>query len=299
MKKILFLWTFLFMGSYLSICQEISEEAKKFYDNGCTALEMIKDNEQFVDYNDAIMEFNKAKELAPNFKNVYLKLGQIYSKLKKYQEAIENYKKYIQFESDKNEVSKVNTIINKLEYKSKKNRELMPSIYKDVNIYDFVEVSWSGDLYPGSYEKRWTTIKCIEKDDSIVRLEIGEKVLSVSKGEITRNEFKTKYRTHSISDTVGGYVAIMGYPVENIREIPREEKKIDEGIKYLKINNTTLRCYWLKTKNIHGGIYERWFSNKIPLVYLIKQTLYIDGKVVGTGYDVRVTVEVTSWGRLR
>jgi tetratricopeptide (TPR) repeat protein len=110
MKRILLFWTFFFIGSYFSICQEISEEAKRYYDRGITALEMIE-SEQYSNYDDAIKEFNKVKELAPKFKDVYLKLGQIYLKLKKYQEAANNYKEYLQLETDAKKVSEIKTLM--------------------------------------------------------------------------------------------------------------------------------------------------------------------------------------------
>ena len=291
MKRALVLtWLFIFSGSIVSFGQKISDEAKRYYDRGCVALEMIENNE-FADYEDAIKEFNKAKEAAPDFKNVYFKLGQIYSKLEKYQEAIENYKKYIQLETDTNEVSQIKTIINKLEYKSEKKRELMPSTYKDVNVGDFVTFSLLASGYIGSYDHRTITVKCIGKYDSFVKLEISQKILVASQGEITRNEFKTNYITYSISEQVGGYVG--GYSIENFRELSKglsDEKKIADGLRYLKIDNITFRCYWSKTKSCTGAIIERWFSNKIPLVYLVKQIITFDGKELKKE-------EVISWGR--
>ena len=62
-RAVMLTLVFIFIGSIVSFGQEISEEAKKYYDKGCAALEMIKDNEPLVDYNDAIKEF-KARLLA-------------------------------------------------------------------------------------------------------------------------------------------------------------------------------------------------------------------------------------------
>lgn len=254
MKRVLLFWTLFFIGSYLSICQEISEEAKRHYDRGITALEMIE-NTKFANYTDAIKEFNKVKELAPKFKDVYLKLGQIYLKLKKYQEAAKNYKEYLPLENDAKKVSEIKTLINKLEYKAEKARELEPPTYNDVRIGDWVKLKFLclsfgvNSLASGTNK----TITCIDKDNYFVKLRIYEVQLD-GKWEDDR------YEIHSITEPV--HLPILEFL-----------KKGEETIIDSKKESS---YYWVKTKanrENKESITEWWFSKAVPLAYLYSRKI--------------------------
>lgn len=121
MKKV---WTILVLiilgGLFFLKGQDISDEARRHYIRGCTALEMAKNTEGFEE---AVKEFNRAMDLAPNFPEIYLKLGEAYEKLDKCQEAIENLKKYLSFLTDKVKISDQKDKIYELEYKCEKSQQ--------------------------------------------------------------------------------------------------------------------------------------------------------------------------------
>ena len=95
MKKILTVSVLFIIGGFFFLRgQELPGEAKRYYDKGCEILESAKIPK---DYEDAIKEFNNAIALDPNFPESYNKLGEVYEKLEKYQEAIENFNKCLSF----------------------------------------------------------------------------------------------------------------------------------------------------------------------------------------------------------
>jgi hypothetical protein len=118
------IWTILVLtiicGLFYVKGQDISDEARRYYIRGCTALEEAKSAE---DFEEAVKELNKAMELAPSFPEVYLKLGEAYEKLEKCQEAIENLKKYLSFLTDKDKISEQKDKIYRLEYKCEKSKQ--------------------------------------------------------------------------------------------------------------------------------------------------------------------------------
>lgn len=64
-----------------------------YYDRGC-----FLENEK--KYEDAIIDFNKAVDLKPDYTEVYLRRGILFKELKRYQEAINDYNKAIQLKPD-------------------------------------------------------------------------------------------------------------------------------------------------------------------------------------------------------
>lgn len=111
---------FLFLTAIPSLAQPVSDEAKKHYDRGQAALEMVQTD---ADYEAAINEFNKAAKLAPDWPDVFYALGQVQEKLGKYTEAITSYKKCLNLAPAGADAGTVKTLINKLEYKLDKENE--------------------------------------------------------------------------------------------------------------------------------------------------------------------------------
>lgn len=111
---------FLFLTAIPSLAQPVSDEAKKYYDRGQAALEMVQTD---ADYEAAINEFNKAAKLAPDWPDVFYALGQVQEKLGKYTEAIASYKKCLTLAPAGANAGTVKTLINKLEYKLEKENE--------------------------------------------------------------------------------------------------------------------------------------------------------------------------------
>lgn len=105
---------FLFLGTIFSFGQSIPEEASRYYYRGIAAMEMAKTPEQ---YDAAIKEFEQAVSIAPDWPDVYSKLGMAQEKAERYNDAISSYKKYLQLAPDASDAATIKGIIYKLEYK--------------------------------------------------------------------------------------------------------------------------------------------------------------------------------------
>ncbi|MFA5725473.1 MAG: ankyrin repeat domain-containing protein [Candidatus Omnitrophota bacterium] len=105
----------LFCGITLSYGkQTVSAEAKRHFDRGLAALEMASPTD---DYNPAIKEFEQAISLAPDWPDVYYKLGMVQEKAEKYSAAVTNLKQYLRLVPNASDAEAVKSLINKLEYK--------------------------------------------------------------------------------------------------------------------------------------------------------------------------------------
>ncbi len=102
------------LGIGLADAQGVSDKAKHHFDRGLVAVEMAKTN---ADYEDAIMEFEQAVRLAPDWADAYYNLGMVQEKVGKYKEAIRSYEQYLRLAPDTDDAGTVRRRINKLEYK--------------------------------------------------------------------------------------------------------------------------------------------------------------------------------------
>lgn len=105
--------------------QTISEEARRYFTRGQTAVEMAKST---VDYEDAAREFEHAKKLAPSWPDVYYKLGLVLEKTGNYDEAILNLRTYLQLAPAATDAARIQETIYKLEYK--RDRSNIEGIWK-------------------------------------------------------------------------------------------------------------------------------------------------------------------------
>lgn len=94
--------------------QDMSDEARRYYIRGCTAIEMAKSTGGFET---AAKELKKAIELAPNFPDAYNKLGEVYEKLEICPEVVECYTKYLSFLKDETKIAELKDKIYRLEFK--------------------------------------------------------------------------------------------------------------------------------------------------------------------------------------
>ena len=116
MKRILYAFIVLMLLCAVGTAfgQKISDEARRHFDRGMAAVEMAKTP---ADYEKAVVEFEKAKSLAPGWPDVYYNLGLIQDKAGMYSEAMENLRKYLHLAPDAKDAEAVRTLINKLDYK--------------------------------------------------------------------------------------------------------------------------------------------------------------------------------------
>ena len=94
--------------------QGIPEEARKHFTRGIAASEMAT---SATDYKDAIKEFDMAKNLAPEWPDVYYNLGLLHEKTGNYEEAVLNLQMYLKLVPSSPEADQIREAIYKLEYK--------------------------------------------------------------------------------------------------------------------------------------------------------------------------------------
>jgi ankyrin repeat protein len=105
----------LLFGIGSAFGQEVSDEAKRHFDRGVAAVEMAKSPN---DYAAAIMEFEQAARLAPDWPNVYYSLGKVQEAAEKYGDAVRSFREYIRLAPDAEDAEEIKSLINKLEYKA-------------------------------------------------------------------------------------------------------------------------------------------------------------------------------------
>jgi ankyrin repeat protein len=105
----------LLFGIGSAFGQEVSDEAKRHFDRGVAAVEMAKSPN---DYAAAIMEFEQAARLAPDWPDVYYSLGKVQEAAEKYGDAVQSLRKYLQLAPDADNAEEVKSLINRLEYKA-------------------------------------------------------------------------------------------------------------------------------------------------------------------------------------
>jgi hypothetical protein len=97
--------------------QTVLEEARRHMARGQAAVEMAKSP---ADLEDAVMEFQKAIELAPDWPDAYYQLGVLQDKLGKYDDAWNNLKRCLQLAPQASNAGQIQELIYKIEYKRDK-----------------------------------------------------------------------------------------------------------------------------------------------------------------------------------
>lgn len=91
----------------------VPEEARRYFTRGLVAVETARSS---ADYAAAVREMERARELAPQWPDVYYNLGLLYEKTGNYEAAIENLSGYLQLDPASPDAAKVQETIYKLEY---------------------------------------------------------------------------------------------------------------------------------------------------------------------------------------
>jgi tetratricopeptide (TPR) repeat protein len=97
--------------------QTVSEDARRHLDRGQAAIEMAK---MPADFEDAIIEFQKAVEFAPNWPDPYYNLGMLQNKLERIDDAIRSLKRFLELAPQDKAADSVRQLINRLFYKKEK-----------------------------------------------------------------------------------------------------------------------------------------------------------------------------------
>jgi len=112
----------------------IPREAQKHMNRGMAAVEMAKTS---ADYEEAISEFEQAVRLAPDWSAPYFNLGYVLKKMGKYQQSLDNYRKYLELVPNATDAGQVQIEIDQLEYKLEK-------ISEKAKIPRLLEGKWQG-----------------------------------------------------------------------------------------------------------------------------------------------------------
>ena len=152
----------------------VSDEARRYLDRGQMAVEMAKTN---GDLSDAIKEFQKAIELAPNWPEPYYSLGMAQNKMEQFDDALKNLKNYLQLAPNASNAKEVKQLINKIEYKQE----------REVSVAEAFELMGSDrvDLM-GSVRVDWKEISTVDKGPNKNELAF----CSEPKGFRMNNQFK-------------------------------------------------------------------------------------------------------------
>lgn len=174
----------------IACAQAVPEEARRHMARGQAAVEMAKST---ADYEAAARELEKAKQLAPQWPEVYHALGLLYEKTGNYEEAIESFRGYLKHVPSSPDAAKVQESIYKLEYKRDRNN--IEGIWKTV----VNETTATCD--PAGYEagRRWWLSSRFVIDDLV--LEFRKK----PEGDRVR-VLSSRLRIHSLPD--GSYVPV-------------------------------------------------------------------------------------------
>ena len=100
-----------------------SEEAQRHFDRGQAAVEIAN---KPADLEDAVKEFQKAIDLAPNWPDPHYQLGMVQNKMERFDDAIKNLTRYLELAPQAKDAPQIKQLINKIEYrKEKAERERM------------------------------------------------------------------------------------------------------------------------------------------------------------------------------
>lgn len=108
----------LCVGGPAFAAEPVSSEATRYFNRGLAAAEMARSTE---DYAEAARELEKARQLAPQWPEVYYNLGLLHEKAGNYDGAIESFSGYLRLAPASAEAAKVQETIYRLEYKRDRN----------------------------------------------------------------------------------------------------------------------------------------------------------------------------------
>lgn len=91
----------------------VPEEARRYFARGLAAVEMARSS---ADYAAAAGEMERARELAPQWPDVYYNLGLLYQKTGNYAAAIDRLRGYLQLAPESPDAARVQETVYKLEY---------------------------------------------------------------------------------------------------------------------------------------------------------------------------------------
>ena len=136
--------------------ETVSREAQKYMNRGMAAAEIAKSP---TGYEEAIREFEQAVSLAPDWPAPYFNLGCVQKEVGKYQEALDNYRKYLELVPNAPDAEQVQTELDQIEYKLEKASEA-------AKIRSWLEGEWIGSS-GGMYAMKAWPFRFVVNGDSV------------------------------------------------------------------------------------------------------------------------------------
>ena len=134
----------LFAAGNSTWAENVSREAQKHMNRGMAAAEMAKSP---ADYEEAIREFEQAVNLVPGWPEPYFNLGCVQKAAGNYQEALDNYRKYLELVPNASDAGQVQTEIDQIEYKLEKILEVKQEEDRIKEKYKAVLGRWISEEY--------------------------------------------------------------------------------------------------------------------------------------------------------
>lgn len=134
----------LFAAGNSAWAETISREAQKHMNRGLAAAEMAKSP---ADYEGAMREFEQAVSLAPDWPAPYFNLGYVLKETGKYQQSLDNYRKYLEIVPNAPDATQVQTEIDQLEYKLEKILEVKQEEDRIKEKHETVLGRWISEEY--------------------------------------------------------------------------------------------------------------------------------------------------------
>ncbi len=147
-----FLSLFVVLNITIVWAAEISRDAKRHMASGTAAMKFAKTE---ADYQDAVTEFKKAIEYAPDWSDAWFNLGVAQEKARDFEGAINSFQSYLQKNPKASDHDEVETRIFELEYRQEKKKrrkaEQQATKAKELD-YSSLSGSWcemtsSGDIW--------------------------------------------------------------------------------------------------------------------------------------------------------
>lgn len=193
---------------------EIPLEAEKHMVRGQAA---IKHAESESDYKDAVREFGKAAELAPDWADAYYNLSVAREGAGQYKEAIQSIKRYIDLAPNAPDVKDAQRKLFELEYLAEKKAEKKASPnFDSLSNLSWYPLFWGNDsIMPQRHSQNWHS----SERTNVERLSInGDRFEVVIMSSTSLWTFKGTMRGNKIHGTLRYKVLYDGYPEPNPAE---------------------------------------------------------------------------------
>lgn len=165
MKKILIAGILVF-AIFQTFGQTISDEARKHFVRGLTIVEMAKSP---ADFETSVTEFETAIRLAPNWVEAYFNLGAIQENLGRYEQAIVNFKRYLQMFPNAKDSGAVKDLITKTEYKLELKKKEFEQYRKITGVWSSSYGAWFDEyaFYTEGNDLKMKIFHTTPKDSSV------------------------------------------------------------------------------------------------------------------------------------